>query len=66
MLLSSRKTKYLKPHTRKDNTETLPKLESSEFGCLALYSNQAGKLSKKQLETIRFLLRKLLKRQSKV
>lgn len=61
----SQKWKFSKPFGRVANTLTQRKLQATTFGDYVLVSKQACKISYKQIEAMKLVLRRLLKRQSK-
>lgn len=66
MLLSPKKVKFIKQHSRKDDTKTLQKLGNFNYGYFAMYAEESGKICAKQIEAIRLVLRRSLKRQAKI
>lgn len=66
MLLSQRKTKYQKQHSRNDKIKTLNKLKCLKQGNFGIFFEQAGKINKNQIKTILLTLRRLSQRQLKV
>jgi len=66
MLLSPRKVKYQKQHSRNDTTQTMQNVNNFNLGYFALYAEESGKICGKQIEAIRLVLRRMLKRQAKI
>jgi len=66
MLLSPRKIKFQKHHSRNDATKSFNNIDSLNLGYFALYAEENGKISARQIEAIRLVLRRMLKRQAKI
>jgi ribosomal protein L16/L10AE len=66
MLLSPRKVKFQKQYSRNDVIKTKNEIDSLNLGYYALYAEQNGKICGKQIEAIRLVLRRMLKRQAKI
>jgi len=66
MLLTPRKVKYQKQHSRNDVIKTQLRLNNFESGYFALFAEESGKICGKQIEAIRLVLRRALKRQAKI
>jgi ribosomal protein L16/L10AE len=66
MLLSPRKIKFQKQHSRNDSIKTEQNIDKFHSGYYALYAEESGKICGKQIEAIRLVLRRTLKRQAKI
>jgi len=66
MLLTPRKVKYQKQHSRNDVIKTKQVINSFNLGYFALYAEESGKICSKQIEAVRLILRRTLKRQAKI
>lgn len=64
MMLSSRK--YLKQHSRKDKTASLTKLKLFTLGYYSAFALTSGKCCSNQIDAIKLLLRRSLKKQLKL
>lgn len=65
MLLSPKKVKFQKQHSRKENLKTMSRLRYTTLGNVSLYSEACGKINAKQIQTVKFFLRKASQRQAK-
>jgi ribosomal protein L16/L10AE len=66
MILSPRKIKFQKHHSRNDNTKSKQKLQNPSLGYFSVVSEESGKINARQIEAIKLFLRKKFKRQAKV
>ena len=66
MLLSPRKVKFQRQHSRSDTVGTKKAFDVFNLGSYGLWAEQSGKISGKQMESVRLILRRALKRQAKI
>ena len=66
MLLSPRKAKFQKQHSRNDPINSKPKLQAPDLGYFTINAEESGKLNGRQIEAIKLFLRRKFKRQAKI
>ena len=66
MLLAPKKPRYQKQHSRNDGVKSMNKLDNLNLGCFGLHVEESGKIGAKQIEAVRLVLRRLLKRDAKI